>query len=101
MRELYNLSDSIKLQNKQHKPVDIKSIKKILANLKTAVPTDSSVHGDVFNAFADRLTLEFNSIETDSNFIFTFNNMVNSCVDCHNEFCPGPIKKINKLKITE
>jgi len=28
-----------------------------------------------------------------------FNGLVSSCVDCHKNYCPGPIKRIEKLHI--
>lgn len=28
-----------------------------------------------------------------------FNIMVQGCISCHQSFCPGPIKKINKIKL--
>lgn len=31
--------------------------------------------------------------------IETYNQTVDACVTCHQSFCTGPIKKINKLKI--
>ena len=30
-----------------------------------------------------------------------YTNMVNACIDCHKPFCPGPIVRINKLKLAE
>ncbi len=30
-----------------------------------------------------------------------FNALVNSCIKCHQAFCPGPIKRIQKLKLPE
>lgn len=99
MRELYVFSDSIKIQSQQNRAIDTDKLKALLNNLTTATPTDSNVHGEVFNGFAEKMKWQLNNLKTDSNFVFHFNNMVNACVDCHNEFCPGPIKKINKLKI--
>ncbi|NUM50271.1 MAG: hypothetical protein HUU48_04065 [Flavobacteriales bacterium] len=101
MRALYNAADSIKTQTAQNRPVDLEKLKALLTNLKTATPTDPNVHGEVFNGFAEKMSLQINNLKADSSFVVTFNNLVNSCVDCHNEFCPGPIKKINKLRVSE
>jgi len=30
-----------------------------------------------------------------------YQHMVNSCVQCHQELCPGPIRRINKLFLSE
>jgi hypothetical protein len=99
MREFYDFSDSIKIQSQQNRAIDTEKLKALLNNLTTATPTDSNVHGEVFNGFAEKMKWQLNNLKPDSNFVLNFNNMVNACVDCHNEFCPGPIKKINKLKI--
>lgn len=101
MREIYNTTDSIKAQAAQNRPVDLEKLKALIANLKTATPTDPNVHGEVFNGFAEKMSLQISNLKSDSSFVVTFNNLVNSCVDCHNEFCPGPIKKINKLRFSE
>lgn len=31
--------------------------------------------------------------------VLNFNGIVNSCIRCHQAFCPGPIKRIEKLRI--
>jgi hypothetical protein len=66
-----------------------------------AEPTDHKVSGDKFNQLASEFLQEnkmFFLAEKEEK-IFRFNSMINSCVSCHQEFCPGPIKKINKLMI--
>jgi hypothetical protein len=30
-----------------------------------------------------------------------FNLMIASCIDCHEQFCPGPIRQIKKLQIEQ
>ena len=30
-----------------------------------------------------------------------YDHMVNTCVQCHEQLCPGPIRKINKLYLSE
>ena len=63
-----------------------------------ASPTRPSVQGPDFEAFSKyyiQKTQELveNGDEED------YNKMVESCIACHQEFCPGPIKTINKLRI--
>lgn len=33
--------------------------------------------------------------------VFRFNRMVDQCMNCHTEFCPGPKKRIRKLYLKE
>jgi len=30
-----------------------------------------------------------------------YDQMVNSCIQCHQELCPGPIRRINKLRLSD
>lgn len=66
----------------------------------TAVPTDPDVKTEEFTAFNNLLSIEANKLlipETDIK--AGFNEMVNRCMDCHDTFCPGPMKRIRKLYI--
>lgn len=69
--------------------------------LHTAIPTDSTVKGPVFDALAQsylnglQQLYKSPSAELASN----YNAVVDRCVDCHRQFCPGPIKAIKTLSI--
>jgi hypothetical protein len=67
----------------------------------TSEPTDKNVSGEKFTHYASEFIEECEGFYSSSKKekIFRFNSMINSCVNCHQEFCPGPVKKINKLKI--
>ena len=41
----------------------------------------------------------FNELKTSPAKREHFNLMIASCVDCHEQFCPGPIRQIKKLHI--
>lgn len=70
-----------------------------LTELKTATPTNPEVSGDLFNAFADAyLATASNFYSEDAN-VHNYNEIITSCVNCHQEYCFGPIEKINKLRI--
>ena len=69
--------------------------------IHTAIPTDSTVKGTIFNGHAE---LYLNSLDVlykgeKSDRINNFNNMITTCISCHENFCRGPIKRITKLKI--
>ena len=71
--------------------------------IKTAVPTDTKQLTGNFNGFADVYLDALNAYHSSSaeNQKFTYNNLVKSCISCHKEECPGPIKRIEKLLIKE
>lgn len=43
----------------------------------------------------------FNELKTNPAKTEQFNLMITSCVDCHEQFCPGPIRQIKKLQIEQ
>lgn len=71
-----------------------------LSRLKTATPTDSTVPGPEFNGFADTyLASVEHFLSEDSISVYRFNLMVDQCMNCHSSFCPGPMKRIEKMYI--
>ncbi|HWY37894.1 MAG TPA: hypothetical protein VNY73_05005, partial [Bacteroidia bacterium] len=54
-----------------------------------------------FDAFAagyvDNLQLLCRSSKAE--YVKNYNAVINSCLNCHSDHCPGPIKTIEKLKI--
>ena len=67
----------------------------------TAKPTTSTTKLESFDAFADdyitTLRLLYNSPKADLN--KNYNSLVQKCANCHEASCPGPLKKIYKLKL--
>ena len=63
-----------------------------------ATPTKENVKGPKFEAMA-----KYYLQKTDSLYIHpdkeSYNEMVESCIVCHQSFCPGPVKTIKKLII--
>lgn len=71
--------------------------------IHTAESSNENAGSDYYNAMA---TSYISSIEgitnaTPENVIDKFNAMVNVCVECHIQVCPGPVTKIKKLIIKE
>lgn len=69
--------------------------------IHTAKPTTSTTKLESFDAFADdyitTLKSLYNSPKTDLN--KNYNSLVQKCANCHEASCPGPLKKIYKLKL--
>lgn len=99
MREMGTESDSIRaalLRGEEH-PVWSR-----LQQLHSATPTDSTVTGPVFEGFAEAFIHAVKQFElSDSLKTKHFNGVVDACMFCHQEFCPGPMKRIAKLYITQ
>jgi len=74
-----------------------------IATLMTAEKTDKELDTVLFNGLAKVYLQRLNELESapDSLKISAHNNLVTSCSDCHSNFCPGPIKRINKMFITQ
>lgn len=98
MRDMYQDGEKIKIaiQSKQL-PEDFREKFK---NIHTAIPTDATVKGEVFDASAKVFLQTLDKFYTEKeNQVENFNIVVNACVACHQNYCPGPIKKIKKLAI--
>jgi hypothetical protein len=99
MRDMFTESDSLKQLVEAGN--SLSGLKKY-ENIHSAIPTDPTVKGPVFEAFAEAYINSLKELEsTDSSSVFKFNKMVDQCMNCHTEFCPGPKKRIKKLYISE
>ncbi len=69
--------------------------------LHTAIPTDSDVRDDGrFTTFADSYISTIKElINSEEDKTSLYNNMIQACVRCHEQICPGPVKRIKKLRI--
>lgn len=67
-------------------------------SIRTDEPTNPEEIGPKFQGFAEIWLTSFEAFKnepTQSN----YNTVMNSCVSCHQSYCPGPIKKIKRLKL--
>lgn len=75
-----------------------------LDTLFIATPTDGKI-GDslLFNNLGMAFSQEVQNLGTAPHLSLAsqYNIMVDACVNCHRNFCPGPIKRIEKLKIPD
>jgi len=69
-----------------------------------AQPTDPNDDTPLFHTYADAYLIAdsviYNSTST-KEYKERFNSMVNSCIACHQNFCMGPINKIELLRIVK
>ena len=96
MREIHENAKLLKLllQNGD----DLKPYGSDFNFILEAQPTRPAVQGPEFESFA-RYYIKMNEDVYSDPSIENYNSLVESCVACHQEFCPGPIKTIKKLHI--
>jgi hypothetical protein len=58
----------------------------------------SNAYGDMADIYIDALK-RYHAAGESGDSRFAFNNMLRTCVSCHSNECPGPIRRINKLMI--
>ena len=99
MRKMMLRSESLKEMVK--KGTLPKEFPEEFIKIHTAQPTDSETKKASFDGFAtnylSNMKILFASPIEER--IKNYNAVINACVTCHSEHCPGPLKVINKLKI--
>lgn len=68
----------------------------------TAKTSKENIHGKEFNAFVETFFYNYNEISKASSYaaqVEQFNLTVKSCINCHEQFCHGPIVRIRKLAV--
>ena len=97
MRELYDSLAVYRTQIRAGEQATPNFLNRI-SELHSASMTDSSVRGPAFDSFtlafiaqADSLTAAGQPNQE------RYNNLITSCLNCHQNFCPGPMQKIGKL----
>lgn len=98
MRAIYDQSAEMRKWVEAGKPLDSTQFR--FLEFHQLEPTDSTVLVEVFYkhnqdfkaAFEDLMQAGVADKEK-------YNTLLTKCVSCHEDFCPGPIKRINKLKL--
>ncbi len=75
---------------------------KVYEALISSTPTNPDVAGPVFDGFAKNYQNSVDAFLQAKDITLAkvaYNNLVTSCLSCHGEFCPGPMKTIKKLKV--
>ena len=71
-----------------------------IATIHTDTPTEPEKIDETYHAMADLFLNAYKNFEADtSGQIETYNAMIETCVACHQQKCPGPVKAITKLKV--
>lgn len=100
MRLMYDQSDSIRQIIIDGGELLSRDLIAKFEEIHTAIPTDPDVRDDGFSAFSNQIVQDMNRIwDADTGRVEQFNLFVDRCIQCHTVYCPGPIKKIQRLKI--
>jgi hypothetical protein len=101
MRKMMHTSESLKEMIKQGNLP--KAFPEEFLTIHTAKPTDSETKKASFDGFASSYVSNMKTLYASPKDELTknYNAVVTACVNCHSEHCPGPLKAINKLKISE
>lgn len=73
-------------------------------DMLSATPSDESFLNENFEGFVGVMKASFHaykSLEGNEGRIDAYNNVVTGCVACHQTYCPGPVKRLQKLIINE
>ncbi|GAB2630707.1 hypothetical protein [Belliella aquatica] len=99
MREMFLDMEEIRVSVEEGKTIRtyIEEHKKLL----TAKPTDAGVKTETFQTMGISYLAGLKQLEQSSEeaLLENYKSLVNSCLACHNNFCPGPVKRINLLKL--
>ncbi len=71
--------------------------------LLTDTPTDEDMKNETFEGFAKAWLAHLNQMKTANmtNQVSKYKNLINTCIACHENSCPGPIVKIEKLNLNQ
>jgi len=98
MRAIYQQSAEMREWVEAGKPLDSTHFR--FLDFHQLEPTDSTVLVEVFYKHNQDFKAAFEDLiqagEADKE---KYNTLLTKCVSCHEDFCPGPIKRINKLKL--
>lgn len=97
MREMADWTDSCKVAIESGRAMPAKPEK--LGTLHTAERTDKTIDESVYSSMASVYQGKVLAFEqaTDANRKEMYNGMVSACAGCHQNFCQGPLVRINKM----
>ena len=98
MREMYDYYDKLKLDvQKGQLPSKIQEFKEIHEAVATDPAKSSS---DLYKAMSTAYLQSAEMIKPSTEDLpKVFNSMVDNCMNCHKQMCPGPMVKIKKLYV--
>ncbi|HAW19757.1 MAG TPA: hypothetical protein DCX14_06205 [Flavobacteriales bacterium] len=99
MREMYDQMKTVRDSLARGEEIQTKFLSRF-KSIHTDHATEPEKIDDVYNGMASSFLTSYERFEeSDTNRVEAFNQMLDACLACHQQKCPGPIKAINKLKL--
>lgn len=101
MRNMYN--DNMELKQQIEQGIIPASFPEDFYKIHTAEATKPENINETYKALAAKYLSDMENVvaSDEASVKRNFNEMVNTCISCHQIFCQGPIAKIKKLTIAE
>ncbi len=98
MRDMYNTSDNLRIEVERGRVTS--KFPQRFNEMHSALATEPSVKNKTFSILADDYLKGLKILYSSSQekLKSNYNESVQKCISCHENFCPGPIQKITKLK---
>ena len=99
MRDMYNQMKLVHDSLKAGKEIQTDYLSRY-KSIHTDVATEPEKVDEVYSGMASNFLSTYENFEAATdNKPATFNLMLDACLACHQQKCPGPIKAINRLKL--
>jgi cytochrome c556 len=97
MREMYD--DNLKLKEEIAKGIVPAEVPERYRDILTATATNPDELNDLYYAMAQKYLSDYEALtKADASTVQEkYNILINTCVSCHQNYCLGPIPKIEKL----
>ncbi|PIY11016.1 MAG: hypothetical protein COZ18_04870 [Flexibacter sp. CG_4_10_14_3_um_filter_32_15] len=108
MRDMWEYADTLKTAIADKNTNSLPEYRPAFSTIFRATPTDEHTKSPVFDAMAKIMLQKLENVyqnaaenKEQSVQVEGFNLFVKSCLQCHEQQCPGPVSKISKLMIKE
>ncbi|WP_375561849.1 hypothetical protein ACE193_04675 [Bernardetia sp. OM2101] len=108
MRDMWEYADTLKTAITNQNTTYLPEYRPRFTDVLRATPTDEHTKSPAFDAMAKIMLQKLENVyqnaaenKEQSVQVEGFNLFVKSCLQCHEQQCPGPVSKISKLIIKE
>jgi hypothetical protein len=101
MREVTHKLEEYKIQLEEGEEVNAPELKSVLEQIHGAKSIRKEAGTPPFNGMTNALIQQYESLQNaeGGDVVNSFNLLIQNCEACHQAYCPGPLKRIQKLRI--